>query len=92
MLSDPCNQFDVQEYNAGRVIGILERCLMYSVLMVSQNLNLIALIIPAKGFARFRQLEERSFAEYVLIDTLSSMLLTLLVAQIIGGLSDGWFP
>lgn len=85
------DQLDEQEYNAGRVIGILERWLMYSILLVSQNLNVIALIIAAKGFARFRQMEERTFAEYVLIGTLSSMLLTVLVAQIIGGLSDSWF-
>ena len=64
---------------------------MYSVLLVSQNFNVIALIIAAKGFARFRQMEERAFAEYVLIGTLASMLLTILVAQIIGGLSGSWF-
>lgn len=80
------DQLDEQEYNAGRVIGILERWLMYSVLLVSQNFNVIALIIAAKGFARFRQMEERAFAEYVLIGTLSSMLLTILVAQIIGSM------
>lgn len=55
------------------------------------NCCVIALIIAAKGFARFRQMEERAFAEYVLIGTLSSMLLTILVAQIIGGLSGSWF-
>ena len=81
------DQLDDEEYNAGRVIGILERWLMYSVLLVSQNFNVIALVIAAKGFARFRQMEERAFAEYVLIGTLSSMLLTILVAQIIGSLS-----
>ena len=84
------DQLDEQEYNAGRVIGILERWLMYSVLLVSQNFNVIALIIAAKGFARFRQMEERTFAEYVLIGTLSSMLLTILAVQIIGGLSGSW--
>jgi hypothetical protein len=36
-------------------------------------------------------MEERVFAEYVLIGTLSSMLLTILVAQIIGSLSGSWF-
>lgn len=80
---------DQQEYNAGRVIGILERWLIYSVLMVSQNFNVIALIMAAKGFARFRQMEERAFAEYVLIGTLSSILLTVLIAQIISGVSSG---
>ncbi|MES9991813.1 MAG: hypothetical protein ABW098_07660 [Candidatus Thiodiazotropha sp.] len=79
-------QLDEQEYNAGRVIGILERWLIYSVLLVSQNFNVIALVIAAKGFARFREMEERAFAEYVLIGTLSSMLLTILVAQIVASL------
>jgi hypothetical protein len=83
-------QLDEQEYNAGRVIGILERCLMYSVLLLSQNFNVIALIIAAKGFARFRQMEERAFAEYVLIGTLCSILLTVLVAQLTGSLSGTW--
>jgi hypothetical protein len=80
------HQLDEQEYNAGRVIGILERWLIYSVLLVNQNFNVIALVIAAKGFARFREMEERTFAEYVLIGTLASMLLTILVAQIIASL------
>lgn len=88
--TDQRGQIDQQEYNAGRVIGILERWLIYSVLMVSQNFNVIALIMAAKGFARFRQMEERAFAEYVLIGTLGSILLTVLIAQIISGLSGGY--
>ncbi len=85
----PGGQLGRQEYNAGRIIGILERWLMYSVLVVSQNINVVALLIAAKGFARFRQMDERAFAEYVLIGTLASTLLTVLVAQTIGGLSGG---
>jgi hypothetical protein len=85
----PGGQLDLKEYNAGRIIGILERWLMYSVLVVSQNINVVALLIAAKGFARFRQMDERAFAEYVLIGTLASTLLTVLVAQTIGGLSGG---
>jgi hypothetical protein len=81
------DQLDQQEYKAGRIIGILERWLMYSVLFTSQNVNVIALIIAAKGFARFRQMDERPFAEYVLIGTLASTLLTVLVAQIASSLS-----
>lgn len=52
-------------------------------------INVVALLIAAKGFARFRQMDERAFAEYVLIGTLASTLLTVLVAQTIGGLSGG---
>lgn len=78
---DAAAQVDAREYNAGRVIGILERWLMYLVLVSSANYNVIALIIAAKGFARFRQLEERAFAEYVLIGTLASTLVTIGIAE-----------
>ncbi len=74
-------ELDAEEYKAGRLIGILERWIIYVVLVVSQNYNIIALIIAAKGFARFRQMDERPFAEYVLIGTLLSTLLTILVAD-----------
>lgn len=72
---------DDREYNAGRVIGMLERWLIYLVVVFAQNYNVIALILAAKGFARFRQLEEREFAEYVLIGTLASLLLTVIIGQ-----------
>ncbi|MCH8530258.1 MAG: hypothetical protein LAT65_05345 [Saccharospirillum sp.] len=74
-------RIDQREYNAGRIIGILERWLMYSVIVVSHNYNVIAFILAAKGFARFRQLEERAFAEYVLIGTLASTLFTVAVSE-----------
>lgn len=74
---------DEQEYNAGRVIGVLERWIIYLVLVTAQNYTVIALIIAAKGFARFRQMDERPFAEYVLIGTLMSTLLTIMVAEVI---------
>lgn len=79
--SDTGTEVDAREYNAGRVIGILERWLMYLVLISSANYNVIAIIIAAKGFARFRQLEERAFAEYVLIGTLASTLVTIAIAE-----------
>lgn len=72
---------DDREYNAGRVIGMLERWLIYLVVVFAQNYNVIALILAAKGFARFRQMDEREFAEYVLIGTLASLLLTIVIGQ-----------
>jgi len=74
---------DDREYNAGRVIGMLERWMIYLVVILAQNYNVIALILAAKGVARFRQLEEREFAEYVLIGTLASILLTVMIGQAI---------
>lgn len=72
---------DDREYNAGRVIGMLERWLIYLVVVFAQNYNVIALILAAKGFARFRQMDEREFAEYVLIGTLASLLFTVVIGQ-----------
>lgn len=72
---------DQREYNAGRMIGMLERWLVYVIVVFTQNYNVIALIVAAKGFARFRQMDQREFAEYVLIGTLASILLTVLTAQ-----------
>ncbi|MBK81962.1 MAG: hypothetical protein CMQ43_13725 [Gammaproteobacteria bacterium] len=64
-------------------MGILERWLMYSVLVVSDEYAVIAVVVAAKGFARFRQLDQREFAEYVLIGTLASTLFTIWVARAI---------
>lgn len=72
---------DKREYNAGRIIGILERWLMYVVLVASQNYSVVAIIVAAKGFARFREMDDREFAEYVLIGTLASTLLTIAIAE-----------
>jgi hypothetical protein len=70
---------DKREYNAGRVIGILERVLIYYLVMNAQ-FAAIGLILAAKGFTRFRELEKREFAEYVLIGTLLSTLLAMVTA------------
>lgn len=68
-----------QEYNAGRVIGILERMLIYF-FVINAQFSAIGFILAAKGLARFKELENRNFAEYVLIGTLLSALLAMLVA------------
>ena len=72
---------DKREYNAGRVIGMLERVLVYFFVLNAQ-FAAIGLILAAKSFTRFKELEKREFAEYVLIGTLLSTLLAMLVAVI----------
>jgi len=73
---------DSKEYNAGRFIGILERMLIFFFVIVSQY-TAIAFIIAAKGFTRFKDLDQREFAEYVLIGTLLSASAAVLVALLI---------
>ncbi|MEO6003145.1 MAG: hypothetical protein ABIZ04_18460 [Opitutus sp.] len=62
---------DAGEYNRGRVIGLLERTLIYAFVLGGQ-FGAIGFTLAAKGFTRFKELENRGFAEYVLIGTLLS--------------------
>ncbi|MFL5778313.1 MAG: DUF3307 domain-containing protein [Chloroflexota bacterium] len=56
----------------GEAIGILER-LVIVVLMLTGAEAAIGLVIAAKTIARFRQLDDRDFAEYYLLGTLGSV-------------------
>jgi hypothetical protein len=62
----------------GLLIGVLERALALTLVLIGQ-LGALGLILAAKALARFRALDDRDFAEYVLIGTLASILLALLV-------------
>jgi hypothetical protein len=63
----------------GRLIGILERELII-LLAFSQQFGAIGFVLAAKSIARYKQLEEQSFAEKYLVGTLSSALIALLVS------------
>lgn len=66
------------EMERGRIIGVLERLLALSLVLLGQY-GALGLLIAAKALARFRALDDRDFAEYFLIGTLASLLLALLV-------------
>ena len=67
---------DVGEFNRGRVIGVLERVLLYWFILHGQ-FGAIGFILAAKAFTRFKALDDRAFAEYVLIGTLLSACLAM---------------
>lgn len=73
---------DVGEFNRGRVIGLLERVLLYSFILQGQY-GAIGFVMTAKAFTRFKALDDRSFAEYVLIGTLLSGGLALLFGMLV---------
>jgi len=83
---DDTVELDIQEYNAGRIIGMLERILIFLFLLENQYAA-IGFILAAKGFTRLKELDDRSFAEYVLIGTflsaLAAIIVTLLVKSIL---------
>ncbi|MFZ5517927.1 MAG: hypothetical protein ACOY90_14880 [Candidatus Zhuqueibacterota bacterium] len=72
---------DKQEYNAGRIIGLLERLLIYYFVLNNQ-LVAIGFIVAVKSFAR-KDLKSREFAEYVLIGTLLSTLTAVFIANLV---------
>ena len=75
-------ELDKSEYNAGRIIGMLERILIFF-LVLSGQFTAIGLVIVAKGFTRFKELDDRYFAEYVLVGTFLSSLFSIAIAVII---------
>ncbi|MGH7754027.1 MAG: hypothetical protein ACREN5_14565 [Gemmatimonadales bacterium] len=66
------------ELGRGQLIGVLERALALTLILGGQ-FGALGLILAAKALTRFRALDDRDFAEYVLIGTLASLLLALLV-------------
>ncbi len=71
-------EIDTGEYNRGRVIGLLERMLIFFFVLNGQ-FGAIGFTLAAKGFTRFKELEDRGFAEYVLIGTLLSSALAMTI-------------
>ncbi len=58
---------------AGRIIGVLERILVFTLVLLGEYLG-IAVVFTAKSIARFENLNKREFAEYYLIGTLTSVI------------------
>lgn len=70
---------DANEYARGRVIGLLERALIYFFILHG-HYGAVGFTLAAKGFTRFKELDDRPFAEYVLIGTLLSSGLAIAIA------------
>lgn len=66
--------------NAGRVIGILER-LILAIGILAQRWEILAAVIALKTVARFKEMEQRAFAEYFLVGSMFSILWALLVTS-----------
>lgn len=72
---------------AGMVIGIVERVLVLTLVLVNQY-TAITVIFAAKSIARFNELKDRKMAEYYLIGTLLSIafaMITGIITRIIIG-------
>jgi hypothetical protein len=65
-----------REYNLGRMIGNLERLLILAFAVLG-SYGAIGFVLAAKSIARFKELDDREFAEYYLVGTLASALVAL---------------
>jgi hypothetical protein len=65
--------------NAGYAIGVLERVISTTLVLIGQY-SAIGFIIAAKSIARYKRItEEAAFAEKYLIGTLSSIAISIIV-------------
>lgn len=75
-LADTKTEDGAGEPRMGRTIGILERLILLTLILLDQW-GALGLILTAKSVARFKELEDRRFSEYYLIGTLSSSLVAI---------------
>jgi hypothetical protein len=69
---------DAISLRAGRVIGVLERLLIFFGLTAS-SWEILAGVVALKTVARYRKLDEQNRAEYFLIGSLASILWAVVV-------------
>src|SRR5207244_6722972 len=65
----------------GSTIGVLERILIVVFVLTGTDVA-IGFVVAAKTLARFRQLDDRAFAEYYLLGTLASVSVAIVTALI----------
>ena len=70
--------FNRLDKNIGEIIGVLERIVIVTLCALGLWTSVV-LVFTAKSIARFKQLEEKDFAQKYLIGTLLSMCITLIL-------------
>ncbi|OHE83025.1 MAG: hypothetical protein A3G75_07770 [Verrucomicrobia bacterium RIFCSPLOWO2_12_FULL_64_8] len=81
-------EVDVVAYDRGRIIGFLERALAY-LFVLAGNYLVVGLLLIAKVMIYNRRNEDRVTAEYGLIGTLLSAILSIAVAELVKYLMTG---
>lgn len=73
---------DVTTYNAGYIIGILERVII-TTLVLQNEVSTIGFVLAAKSLARYQQLDQQKFAEKYLVGTLGSVVIAIIVTLVL---------
>ncbi|WP_026673293.1 DUF3307 domain-containing protein [Alkalihalobacterium bogoriense] len=74
--------FTQQKLSRGKTIGYIER-LVVILLVIQGAYGAIGFVIAAKALARFKQMDDRDWAEYFLLGTLTSMFLAIVYGMMI---------
>ena len=74
---------------AGRVIGVLERLLIFLGL-IANSWEILAGVVALKTVARYSKLDEQHKAEYFLIGSLASILWAVVITAVIALYDRGW--
>lgn len=74
--------FSKQDLSRGKIIGYIERLLVL-LLTFYNAYPAIGFIVAAKSIARFKQMDDRDWAEYFLLGTLTSMFLGITLGIIL---------
>jgi hypothetical protein len=82
------DEVDVVAYDRGRVIGFLERGLIYA-FVLGGHYEAVGFLLVAKAFAHIRHFDDRASLEYVLIGTLLSSGLAIAVGELVNHLIVG---
>lgn len=70
--------------NVGKMIGILER-LIIAFLVLADAFGSIGFVMTAKSLARYKELNDKKFAEIYLVGTLSSIAIAIAVTYLLKG-------
>ena len=68
--------------SVGQIIGKLERIII-AVLVLCNQIGTIGFVLTAKSLARYKQLENREFAEKYLVGTLSSITIAIVATLLL---------
>lgn len=79
---NPLSGEETREANIGSLIGKLERILILTLGIIGLYSS-IAIVLAAKSLARFKQLEDREFAERYLVGTLISLIVAVACIAVI---------
>lgn len=79
-LRDSIANLPTPTHSAGRWIGVFERLIM-ALAIILHSWEILAAVIALKTVARFKEMDERNFAEYFLVGSLFSILWTMLVTS-----------